>query len=102
MIKLYSPEDESELESIRKMLDDEGISHTVRHDHFGSVRIGPRIQIHNAKTIVVDEEHFGRAEKLIQDFLQKKQAEGRSWRDRLGMLFWFVPGRKGRDRKRGE
>lgn len=110
MKNLYSPQNDSELVIIRSIFDAEGIYYYIRNDHFGSLKVGPKIDLLNAKMIQVHEEQFGLASDLISDFLERSQkdtadANRYSPLDKLRMaietLFfgWFMPGRfqKSRD-----
>ena len=58
MKKLYSPNNDSELALIKSILDGEGIQYFVHNDHFGTLKVGPRIELLNAKTIMVAEKHY--------------------------------------------
>lgn len=71
MIKVYSPQSEVDLSIIRSLFEGEGISCFIHNDHFGSLRIGPVIELYNAKTLMVDEEDYDRANELISDYLTK-------------------------------
>ena len=51
MIKVYSPNDELEFSMIRGVFDTEGISYFGHNDNFGSMRVGPQIDLLNKKTI---------------------------------------------------
>lgn len=105
MIKLYSPENEIELALIRSILDAEDIGYYVKNDHFGSLKVGPKIELFNAKTILVSREDHQRAKYIMSDFIQlgRKQlpseAAGYDWRDKIRMLLeivlfaWIMPGR---------
>ena len=42
MIKLYSPDTESELAVLKSLFDAEGIHYFVLNDHFGTLRVGPK------------------------------------------------------------
>ena len=53
MHKLYSPDNDAELALIKSLLDAEGIHYFVHNDHFGTLRVGPRIELLNTKTIMV-------------------------------------------------
>ena len=70
MIKLYSPKNEIELSFIKGIFDAENIFYFVQNDHFGSLEAGPQIGLFNARTIMVDENHFDRAKDLLDDFLK--------------------------------
>jgi Putative prokaryotic signal transducing protein len=54
MKKLYSPNNDSELVLIKSILDGEGIQYFVHNDHFGTLKVGPRIELFNAKTITCE------------------------------------------------
>lgn len=105
MIKLYSPDNESELAIIRTVLDSDGIPYFIHNDHFGSLRIGPPIDLFNKKTIMVDEEHEERARELLAHFLldhKEPVVSDRSYSflDKIRMVMefllfgWFIPGRR--------
>ena len=108
MIKVYVPRNEVELAFIRTLLEGEEIPYFVHNDHFGSLWVGPVIELYNAKTIMVDEKHSDRAKELISDYLQNIQGKSvhseskYSLRDRIRMLIevvlfaWIMPGRKWR------
>jgi hypothetical protein len=102
MVNVYSPQNEMELINLRPILAAYEVPFFVHNDHYGSMRIGPRIELLNVKTIQVPVEHAGRAKELIEDYL----AATRSISTRLPVwhairmvleiiLFgWFVPYRK--------
>ena len=106
MHKLYSPDNDAELALIKSLLDGEGIQYLVHNDHFGTLRVGPRIELLNTKTIMVAETQFDRAKEIIDDFLtniqepSKKAPSNYTLRDKIrmvieAMLFgWFVPGNR--------
>lgn len=104
MIKLYSPRDPGELALIQSILEGEDIPYFIHNDHFGSLEIGPQIDIYNKKTIMVNEEHQERAKELISDFMKTTRDEATkipaySLFDKLRIIFetllfaWFIPGR---------
>jgi len=110
MKNLYSPQNDSELAIIRSILDGEGLNYYIRNDHFGSLKVGPKIDLLNAKMIQVYEEQFEFASELISEFLknsQKDDTNGSRYKlsDKLRMIIetllfgWFMPGRfqKNRD-----
>ena len=68
MKKLYSPENDSELAIIRSILDGEGIQYFVHNDHFGTLQVGPQIDLFNAKTIMVSEDQYERAKEIVGIF----------------------------------
>lgn len=108
MIELYSPSNETELALLKGILDGEGIHYFVRNDHFGSMQVGPRIELFNAKTILVEPEDHDRAKELISDFLNSAEevdAEDQpryTLFDKIRMVLevilfaWIMPGRRRR------
>lgn len=70
MKKLYSPETELDLIFIKSLLESEGISFFVHNDYFGSLKIGPKIDLLNDKTIFVDESGRERASEVIDSYLE--------------------------------
>ena len=105
-VPLYSPNDELELSMLRGLLDADGIRYFVLNDYFGSMRVGPQIDLVNKKTIMVAPEDHDRAKDIISNFLQcSKEEEGESqysFSQKLRMVVeallftWFMPGRKRR------
>lgn len=106
IVNLYSPINEMELAMIRSILDAEEIGYFVNNDNFGSLEVGPRIEIFNKKMIVVPYDQYERASELITDYLNKiseqedepKRAYSLSDKIRMAveiLLFgWIMPGRK--------
>jgi len=106
MIKLYSPKNEIELSFLKSILGGENISYFVHNDHFGSMKIGPKIPLYNLKTVMVDENDFDRAKEIILDFIKNTQSNtknkpsGYSWKDKLRVLLevflvgWIIPGKR--------
>ena len=105
MIELYSPRNEAELAIIKSLLNGEGIDFFVRNDHFGSLKVGPRIELFNTKMIFVHAEQYDCARELISDFLETIQREKINFQgkystiDKVRMLIetilfaWIMPGR---------
>ena len=102
---IYSPKDELQLAMIRGLLDSEGIQYFVLNDNFGSMRVGPQIDLLNKKTIMVAPEDAERAKEIISSLVESDlQDDGEPGHYAIGqkfrmvieaMLFgWFVPGRK--------
>jgi hypothetical protein len=58
-----------ELINLRAILGGEDIPFFVHNDHFGSMQVGPRIELLNAKTICVAERDVVRARELIDDYV---------------------------------
>jgi len=109
MIKLYSPNDELELSIIRGLFDTEGIHYYVHNDYFGSLRVGPQIDLLNKKTIMVATEDADRAREIVANVLEcahskNEENEHFSTLQKLRMICeavafgWFIPGKK---RRRG-
>ncbi len=106
MIELYSPKDPSELSIIKSVLNAEGINYYVRNDNFGSLWVGPIIDLYNKKMIVVQDDQHELAEELLKDFLDKTNdpeetpAAKYSAFDKIRMalealLFsWMIPGKR--------
>jgi hypothetical protein len=106
MIKLYSPKNEVELAFIKSIFDGEDISYFVQNDHFGSLEAGPQIGLFNARTIMVDEDHFDRAKDLLDDLLNNiegapdTERAGYSVFDKIRMIIeavlfsWIMPGKR--------
>lgn len=103
-----------ELSFIKSIFDGENISYFVHNDHFGSLQIGPQIDLFNAKMIMVDEAHYDRAQELITDFLNnmgedtEPSTTSYSLVDKIRMVLeavvfgWFVPGKKKKQAKQGD
>jgi hypothetical protein len=106
MKNLYSPENAAELSLLRSVLDAQGINYFVHNDHFGSLQVGFKVDLYNAKTIMVPEEEYDEAKDILDDFLshtkQSPDDSGQtvSWGDRLRMMIefllfsWVIPGNK--------
>jgi hypothetical protein len=110
LIALYSPNDELELSMIRGLLDADEIRYFVLNDYFGSMRVGPQIDLVNKKTIMIAPEDHDRAKEVISNFLESgtdgERVEMRySASQKLRMIIeallftWFIPGRKRRKTK---
>jgi hypothetical protein len=106
LVPLYSPNDELELAMLRGLLDTDGVRYFVLNDYFGSMRVGPKVDLVNKKTIMVAPEDSDRAKEIISNFLlcseEEKDKCQYSFSQKLRMtmealLFtWFIPGRKRR------
>lgn len=105
MIKIYSPTDELELAMIRGVLDSEGIDYFIHNDNFGSMRVGPQIDLLNKKTIMVSPEDAERAKTIISELFGREQPEETieekyTASQKLRMILetivfgWFIPGRR--------
>lgn len=107
MIDVYSPRSETELLLLRSILDDAGVHYFVKNDVFGSLTIGPQIELYNRKTLCVADSDADEARHLIRGFLlriDETDNEGAessyTLADKLRMvaevLFfgWIIPGRR--------
>ena len=94
-----------ELSLLKSIFDGEGISYFVHNDHFGSLKIGPCIDLFNAKTIMVADHQFQEAEAILLDYLGRTRDETSPpppypFFDRVRMVVeallfsWFVPGKR--------
>ena len=103
MIRLYSPRSEGETAVLKSILTAAGIPFFVHNDFYGSLRVGPQIDLLNVKTFMVAEEASDEARELILDFLEATATSPRStrWLDRGRVVIecllfgWFIPGRSG-------
>ena len=105
-VPLYSPQNESELMLLKSILDSESINYFVRNDNFGSLEVGPRIGLFNAKMIEVQDDEYERANELLSDYFEKTKKEPEesakeySWLDKFRMVVevlffgWLMPGRR--------
>jgi len=102
MIKLYSPHDLAELALVESILEGENIPYFIHNDHFGSLEVGPQIDIYNQKTIMVAEEYEERAKELIYHFIETTRDDtakipAYSLSEKLRIIFetllfaWFIP-----------
>jgi hypothetical protein len=106
MIKLYSPENESELVVIKSIFQAEGVNYYVLNDHFGTLKVGPRIGLLNAKYIFVSEEDYDSAKEILLDFLANIRNGNEPFHskysipDKVRMVIetlifgWFMPGNR--------
>ncbi len=112
MIKLYSSGNPAELALIQSILEAERIQFFIHNDTFGSMEVGPPIDIYNMKTIMIEDKDEERARELLQDFLKATKEDAAeapeySLFDKLRiavefLLFnWAMPGRH-RTKKKNE
>jgi hypothetical protein len=111
MKNLYSPENDSELALVKSILEGEGIRYFVHNDHFGTLEVGPKINLFNAKTIMVSEDQYEMAKEIIEDFLTNTKGMSTptphrySFIDKIRMVIetllftWFIPGNRWKRRK---
>lgn len=105
-VPLYSPENDAELALLKSILDSEEINYFVKNDNFGSLEVGPRIALFNAKMIEVQDDQHERASELLADYLEKtkkdaiEQAKEYSLFDKIRMVIevlvfgWLMPGKR--------
>ena len=108
MKKLYSPENDAELAFIKSIFDGENIQYFVHNDHFGSLKVGPKIDLFNAKTIMVADHQYDLARDIIQDIVSNNEPPGENNKasfsliDKVRMIAeailftWFMPGKRWR------
>ena len=106
MIKLHSPDNESELVILKSLLDAEQIHYYVLNDHFGTLKVGPRIDLFNAKVVYVSENDYESAKDILTDFRanvgdgDKPFVSRYSFPDKIRMVIeallfgWFIPGNR--------
>ncbi|MBI4699445.1 MAG: DUF2007 domain-containing protein [Nitrospirae bacterium] len=104
--KLYTPRNASELALIESILEAEKIDYFVKNDNFGSLYIGPQIDLYNQKTIMVQDDQYDRAKDVMSDYLQQTEVIDEkplgkyTLFDKLRivaeflMFGWVIPGRK--------
>lgn len=106
MKNLYSPKNEVELALIKSIFEGEDIHYFVHNDHFGSLEIGPQIELYNAKMIMVQEDQYERAKDILADFFSNINEDSvnsksqYSLSDKIRMIIetilfaWFIPGKR--------
>ena len=75
MKKLYKPENEMELSLLKSIFESEGIQYFVHNDHFGSLQIGPQIDLFNARMIMVPENQYTKAKELLSAYIRSTQED---------------------------
>ena len=90
---------------IESILEEDNIPYFIHNDTFGSLEVGPSIDMYNLKTIMIDTKDKERARELLQDYLNKTTKDEKetipeySLFDKLRFVVetlifsWFVPGR---------
>jgi len=92
---------------IRGVFDTESINYFIHNDHFGSMQVGPQIDLFNKKTIMVSPADANRARKIITDLLERQVADEENYAElsvgqKLRMVFetlfffWFIPEKRRR------
>ena len=107
-LKLFAPRNAAELALIRGLLDAEKINYYVQNDNFGSMYIGPQIELYNKKMIMVQDDQYERARDMLTDFLEHTDDKDEAPLSKYSvfdkvrlvaefLLFgWVMPGRKKR------
>lgn len=98
---LYAPRSEGELAVLRSVLQWAGIRHFVHNNYFGTMQVGPEIDLLNRKTIMVPAVQAEQARELVLDFLDVTTSNQLPLlaRDRVRMVVeflvfrWFIPGK---------
>lgn len=110
IVKLYSPQNLTEQSLIQSILDSEGINYYIHNDLFGSLYVGPQIDLYNKKMIMVPNDQYKRARELLDTFFEstedKDDLRGTKYSisDKIRMtveilLFgWMMPGRKNKSK----
>lgn len=106
MLKLYSPENEVELLILKSIFDLEKLHYYVLNDYFGSMRVGPTIELYNEKIIYVSDSDFILAQEILDDYLSNLKNDEAviksqySIPDKIRMVIeillcgWFMPGNR--------
>ena len=114
MLELYSPNNEVELAMLKSILDAEGINYFVRNEKFGSLEIGPKIELFNKKMIMVQDDQYEKAKEILRDYLESTEGKSESAEKKYSLpdyirmvieflLFgWIMPGRKRSKKSNGE
>lgn len=110
IVKLYSPRNLTEQSLIQSILDSEGINYYIHNDFFGSLEVGPQIDLYNKKMIMVPNDQYERAKELLDTFLEstedKDDLPGTKYSisDKIRMIIefllfgWMMPGRKNKNK----
>jgi len=101
MCWLYSPRSEGELAVLSSILRWAGIRYFIHNHYFGTMRVGPELDLMNRRTFMVPTSQAEDAADVLHDFLEVSLQEQRplSTRDRIRnviefLLFhWFIPGK---------
>ncbi|MCI5130150.1 MAG: DUF2007 domain-containing protein [Candidatus Electrothrix sp. EH2] len=111
MKKLYSPTKQVDLTMLKSILESADITFFIENDSFGSLHIGPSIELFNQQTIFVEDEYEEEAKELLKEYLastypDNEPAEKTSVLDKIRMLTeallsgWFIPGKKWKSGKK--
>jgi hypothetical protein len=109
-LTLFAPRSATELALIRGLLDAEKINYYVRNDNFGSMYIGPQIELYNKKMIMVQDDQYKQANDMLKDFLDHTEDNDNAPLSKYSvfdkvrlvaefLLFgWVMPGRRKTDK----
>ena len=109
MKKLYAPQSEIDLAMLQSILESADIKFFVDNESFGSLYLGPSIELFNQKTILVEDEYEEEAKKLLKEYLSNipvnnEPSDRPSLPDKIRMVAevllmgWFVPGKRWREK----
>lgn len=73
MKKIYTPKDEMELAIVKSILESADIPYSVTNEHFGSLYVGPAMDMLNSKPVMVPEEYFDDASSVLANFLENDE-----------------------------
>lgn len=90
---------------LKSIFDSENIKYYVHNDNFGSLQLGPSIELFNAKTIYINESDKIEAKELLEAYLEEQKVETietepnkpKSLFKKLRMIIeallftWFIP-----------
>lgn len=101
LLWLYSPRSEWELALLKSIFKWAGIRYFVHNNHFGTMRVGPDIDLLNRKTIMVPETQAAEALDLVLNYLNATSERQMPLlaRDRIRVVIefflfhWFIPGK---------
>jgi len=71
---------------IRGLLNSAGIHFFIPNDHFGSMEVGPQIELFNKKAIMVAPEDAERAKQIIAEFIGSETPEDDGY-NHISLLF---------------
>lgn len=95
-----------ELVFLKSLFEAEDIHYYVLNDHFGTLRVGPKIDLFNAKIIYIHEPFLERAKEIVEDLRASLEGDNASIKtsysssDKIRMVIetmlfmWFIPGNR--------
>ncbi|WP_446010989.1 putative signal transducing protein [Candidatus Electrothrix sp.] len=107
MKKLYAPQSEIDLAMLQSILASADITFFIDNDSFGSLHMGPSIELFNQKTILVEDEDEKEAKELLKEYLKNTYDSNTphvqtTILDKIRVVAetllvgWFIPGRRWR------